>query len=195
MRNTGETFCDEVCEILEPYLDGDLPREEAERVRTHMAACAACAGELALAEAVQRELRALPELDCPPEVLERIRAAGPREAREARPADIVPIRRAWQPSRAARIASIAAALALTVGGTAFLLQPRTPAQPSQQEVARATEEARFALAYLGQINRKAGLDLRDDVFEKRLVAPATENVSRSLEALPRASGSSQEVFP
>ena len=193
MRNTGEsTYCDEVCEILEPYLDGDLPRDEAERVRAHVAACASCAGELALAEDVQRELRALPELDCPPEVLERVRASGPREARQA---NVVPIRRAWQPSRAARIASIAAALALTVGGTAFLLQPKSPAQPSPEEVARATEEARFALAYLGQVNRKAGLDLREAVFERRLVAPATENVSRSLEALPRATGSSQEVFP
>lgn len=198
MRNTGEsTHCDEVCELLEPYLDGDLPREEAERVRAHLAGCAACAAELALAEAVQRELRALPELDCPPEVLERIRAAGPPEAQ------VVPFRRVWQPSRAARIASIAAALALTVGGTAFLLQPEDPAQPSAEEIARATEEARFALAYLGQVNRRAGLDLREDVFEKRLVAPVTENVSRSLEViredarggLPEASGSSQEVFP
>jgi anti-sigma factor (TIGR02949 family) len=190
MRNTGEsTYCDEVCEVLEPYLDGDLPRDEAERVRAHVASCAACAAELALAEAVQRELRALPELDCPPEVLERIRASRPQGA------EVVPLRRAWQPSRAARIASIAAALALTVGGTAFLLQPRPPAQPSAAEVARATEEARFALAYLGQVNRKAGLDLREDVFEKRLVAPAAENVSRSLEALPRASSSSQEVVP
>lgn len=193
MRNTGEsTYCDEVREILEPYLDGDLPRDEAERVRTHVAACAACAAELALAEAIQRELRALPQLDCPPAVLERIRAAGPPAA------EVVPIRRTWQlspASRAGRIASIAAALALTVGGTAFLLQPKAPAQPSAEEIARATEEARFALAYLGQINRKAGLELREDVFEKRLVAPAAENVSRSLEALPRASGSSQEVLP
>lgn len=193
MRNTGEsTYCDEVCEILEPYLDGDLSRDEAERVRVHVAGCAACAAELALAEAIQRELRALPQLDCPPAALERIRAAGP-------PADnLVPIRRAWRlslASRAARIASIAAALALTVGGTAFLLQPKPPAQPGPEEIARATEEARFALAYLGQVNRKAGLELREDVFEKRLVAPAAENVSRSLEALPRASGTFQEVFP
>jgi hypothetical protein len=37
MRKTGEnTFCDEIGELLEPYLDGDLPREEAERVRASL---------------------------------------------------------------------------------------------------------------------------------------------------------------
>lgn len=188
MRRASEAMrCDEIREILEPYLDGDLSAAETEGVRVHLEGCQACAKELALAVTIQNELRALPQLDCPPEVLARVREAGRGQ--------VVPFRgrpRAW---RTFQTAAAAAALALTVGA-GYLLHQRTPAGPSPAEVSRATAEARFALAYLGKVNRKAGLELRDDVFDRRLVAPVTQSVSRSLDAFgPEAAGSTQEVLP
>jgi anti-sigma factor (TIGR02949 family) len=197
-RSEEGQLCDEVGDLLEPYLDGDLPPDEADRVRAHLADCPACAAELALADAIQRELRSLPQLDCPPEVLARVREAGR--------AEVVPLvprltrrqeapRRRWLP---AAVTGLAAALLLTIGGLTYRQlghSVSSPAEPSPAEVARATEEARFALAYIGKVNRQAGLGLRDEVFEKRLVAPAAESVSRSLDALSEASGPSQEAHP
>src|SRR4030095_5011266 len=55
-----ELRCDEALEILEAYLDGDLPAAEASRVREHLERCPACAAELELAGRIQRELRSLP---------------------------------------------------------------------------------------------------------------------------------------
>lgn len=177
-------ICDEASDLLEAYLDGDLPPAEEDRVRAHLAACPACAAELGLAAAIQKELRSLPQLDCPPEALTRIRAANAGEGGNVVAFPAKPPARSDRRWLAA--AGIAAALALAAAGTLQLLPSaggRTP-EPSQAEIARATEEARFALAYLGKINHKAGLGLREEIFEKRLVVPAAHSVSRSLDAFP-----------
>jgi anti-sigma factor (TIGR02949 family) len=165
--------CDEALDFLEPFVDGELPSGEADRLRSHLQGCRACAGELALAERVQKELRALPQPDCPPEVIERVVRSGRGQ--------VVPF--PARPLRV-RIAAAAALLALAVGGgSLFLHYQRPPDPPSPEQVAEATREARLALAYLGRATRKAGFDVRDEVLEKRLVIPAARGVSRSLDEL------------
>jgi anti-sigma factor (TIGR02949 family) len=175
-RTDHDPLCEETLDLLEPYLDGDLPATEAARLRAHLERCGACAAELGLASRIQRELRSLPQLDCPPEVLERVHRTGRGE--------VVPFA---SPRRATglRIAAAAAMLALAIGGGALFLHFQQPAErPSPQEVARATREARLALAYVGKVTRRAGLDVRDEVLEKRLIEPAARNVSRSLGGIP-----------
>jgi anti-sigma factor (TIGR02949 family) len=162
--------CEEALDLLEPYLDGDLPPDEADRVRRHLDGCPACAAELALAARIQSELRALPQPDCPPAVLERVRAAGrgevvPFPGRERAPR--------W------RIAAAAALVALAAGGGMLGVHIQHERE-QQEQVAQATREARLALAYFGKVTRKAGLDVRDEVLEKRLVIPVARSVSRSL---------------
>lgn len=158
MRPDEPFLCEEALERLEPSLDGDLPPEEEARLQAHLARCPSCAAESALAAGIQRELRALPLHDCPPEVLERVRRAG----------RVLPF-----PSRPVRWALAAAMLAVTAGGGVFVVQRR------------AIEEARFALAYVGQVSRRTGLDLRDDM-QQRLVVPATRSLSLSLEEVQAA---------
>jgi anti-sigma factor (TIGR02949 family) len=165
--------CDGALDGIEPFLDGELPPEEADRLRSHLAGCRACAGELALAERIQRELRALPQPDCPPELIERVVRAGRGEVVPFPSRDRTPLR--------TRIAAAAAVLALAVGGGSLFLHYQQPRdRPSPEQVAEATREARLALAYLGRATRKAGFDVRDEVLEKRLVIPAARSVSRSL---------------
>ncbi len=162
--------CEEALDLLEPYLDGDLPPHEADRVRRHLEACPACAAELALAARIQRELRALPQPDCPPEVIERVRRAGRGEVVPFPSRDRAP---RW------RIAAAAALLALAAGGGSLFVHFQHVRQQEEQ-VAEATREARLALAYFGKVTRRTGLDVRDEVLEKRLVIPVARSVSRSL---------------
>ena len=138
--------CEEVLDVLEAYVDGDLPTAEEIRVRAHLGSCSSCTAELALAQAIQRELRALPVPDCPPEVLRKVAPFTRPERRTARPF---------------RSALAAAMLAAAVGTSVFFLPPFRNQEPDPEEVARATEEARYALAYIGQVSRRAGLTLRD----------------------------------
>jgi anti-sigma factor RsiW len=177
-RIDHELGCAEALEILEPYLDGDLPAAAAAGLRRHLERCADCAAELELAGKIQSELRSLPQLDCPPEVVERVRRAGGGV--------VVP----FAPRRFAsglRLAAAAAVLALAVGGGALFLHVQRQAdRPSPAEVAQATREARLALAYVGKVTRRAGLDVRDEVLVERLLTPAARSVSQSLAGTPGA---------
>jgi hypothetical protein len=56
---------------------------------------------------------------------------------------------------------------------------------------RAAREARFALAYIDRVSRRAALELRDQVLARHLVLPAARGLSRSLAAtLDRAAHAS-----
>jgi anti-sigma factor RsiW len=171
--------CAAVLPLLESYLDGELSPTETEGVREHLARCPACAAELRLAEAIQIGLRALPELDTPPEVLARVRAMAVATAvlPFERPAPKLP-----NPGRF-RLAALAAALVLALFGAALLFQLRSPRPappPSTAEIARATAEARYAFACIGRASRRAGLEIKDEVLPVHLVAPAARGLSRSL---------------
>lgn len=172
-----ELRCEEALDILEPYLDGDLPAAEASRLREHLERCPDCAAELELAGRIQRELRSLPEHDCPPEVIERVRQSGRGEVVPFRPRERV---------LGLRLAAAAALLALAIGGGALFFRFQQADRPSPQEIAQATAEARYALAVIGKVTRRTRLNLQDDVFQKRLVEPATRGVSRSLGEIPRS---------
>jgi anti-sigma factor RsiW len=176
-RHEDRMLCEESLDVLEPYVDGDLPAEEAFRLQEHLAGCPACAAELVLAEKVQRELRALPLPDCPPGVLEKVRQAGkgevvrfPREPRRER-------------TLGRRIAAVAAALILSVGGGALFFHVEQ-VQRERQQIAQAELEARYALAYIGKLSRRTGLDIRDQILQKHVVAPTTRGLTRSLGVSP-----------
>jgi anti-sigma factor RsiW len=156
-----DPFCEEALGLLEPFLDGDLPPFESTRLREHLERCPACAAELELAAKIQRELRSLPQL-----------ARG----------KVVPFRR--RDHVGLRIAAIAALLALAVGGGALFLRFEQRDRPSPREIAQATAEARYALAYIGKVTRRTRMDLREDVLQKRLAVPASRSVSRTLGETP-----------
>lgn len=148
--------CAVALDLLEPFLDDELDAGDAERLRGHLAACAACAAEADLARRIQSELRALPQPECPPELLARVVRTGRGE--------VVPFR----PRRTERlrIAAAAAVLALAIGGGSLFVHLQR-VQQQREQVAEATREARLALAYFGKVTRKASLDVRDEVLRRR----------------------------
>jgi len=178
--------CAAVLPLLEPYLEGELSPAESKAVREHLARCAACAAELRLATDIRDGLRGLPELDAPPAVLAKVRT-------EAGAARVLPLPR--PEIRRPRPLALAAALAVALLGAVLLfhlLGSSRPPQPTPQEVARATAEARYALAYVGQVSRRAGLELKDEVLPRHLVAPAARTLTRSLEEIPEAASAPRQ---
>lgn len=96
---------------------------------------------------------------------------------------------ASQPWRWAAVGGLAAVLvaALLVLWTApFDSSPQVVDQPtpSAAEIAQAEAEARYALAQVAAVSRRAGLELRDDVLAPHLVQPMTRNLTDSLRTVP-----------
>lgn len=171
------TDCDWTQEHLEPYLADALAGADEDRMAQHLTACRRCAAEVALAARVEFELGELPSFDLPAERIERIkRLARGEESVAAAPvvtlADRRPRRRLWPVALAASL--------LTAALIAGWPTNAPPAPPTAAEVAAAEREARYALALVAQIGRRAGSQLRDDVLVERVAAPVADGLGRSL---------------
>jgi anti-sigma factor RsiW len=197
--------CEQVRDRLEAYVDGDLEGAEAAEVRAHLerdGGCAACREQVALAARIRDALRAVPALACPDQLVERAlaRAAGRGAPAGAGPASpLAPPRAANDEPAASRgwwrgaLVAAAAGLLLALGLLAFgalRSADRVPAgaragagvdeEIDAQELARATEEARLALAYVAAIGRRSALTLRDDVVGRDIVGPSARALQRAL---------------
>jgi anti-sigma factor RsiW len=187
--------CDEALAVLEPYVDARLAAMAGgedgaaldgaarSRFEAHLESCPACAEELALAWEIARELRALPHLDCPPQVMARVRQTIGSRPVEARRGGALRRWMATLSSPALLRPVLAAAALVAFAGAALLIHdldrpPRQPPPPavSAEALARATAEARLAFAYVGRAGRRAASDLRDDVLERHLVTPVARTL-------------------
>lgn len=174
------TNCEAVLGQLEAWVDGDLEAAAAAAVESHLETCPACRSDAALAREIRDQLRELPRLDTPAAVLERVRA----EASSERSAEVAS---RWRSLRAAPVWLAAAAVLVAV-----VLAPRFFAPGADEVVAvevaaapvdaaaleRATAEARFAIAYVGRVSRRTGLEIRDDLMLGRVVKATAESLSR-----------------
>lgn len=160
-----EKLCAVLDERVEAWLDGEVPEAEAEALAAHLRECPECAETLAWARVVRDELRALPRFAAPRRVsravLAETRLDEPSRRRLAR----------WRAVAAAVVAGALLATGLFLGG----LDSSRPAS----EVARAETEVRFALALLGQLQRRTADEVRDEVLETGLGGPL-RRVQRSL---------------
>ncbi len=184
MSRCVESFsCTEVHDRLDAWIDGDLETAEADALETHVEHCAACDSERRLAEEIRAGLRGLPELDPPDRVMSVVRdVTAPTVGERARGLmDAVILR----PAPAVAAVAVIVVLMLAV---LPLRRSGTP-QYTDQEVARAAEETKLALAYVSSITRRAESRVRRKVFEEGAVSATVRGISRSLEWTGTAAGS------
>lgn len=174
-QGDGPFGCTEIDERIEAYVDDLLPAEARQQVDTHLAACPACAAQLALAGRIRHGLASLPAMPCPDHVSTHVLAeAGFGDASTDASPHTHPRflqRRRWWPT------AIAAALAAALG-IGYLMQPAPG--PSRQEIAQAQAEIEIALSYLGRFGEHAGTAVRHDVIEQRLAGPIARSVQSAL---------------
>ena len=139
-------LCTEAVDQVEAYLDGDLDPIDRLRLRDHLEECSGCSNELELAREVTRCLRGLPLLSCPDDVIDAVSQALSREA-------ATPTTASSRWGRGLAIAAGLVALAVGLGlasrsGRLGFLPAAEPAYDAAQ-LTQAEQEARLALAYLG----------------------------------------------
>ena len=176
-----EMTCAWAHEIVEGYLDGDVPADEAAKLESHLLSCQTCAEELALAKRVRLALRDLPEQRCPDSVADAVLEQVGDELAAAQQPEPRFWRGRWY-QQVWRLAAVTAAvLAMVIVAT-----PLNRSQPPQfsvspQELARAEQQVRWTLAYIGEIGRRSAFTVHDDVFESRVVPPIQRALTGILE--------------
>lgn len=178
MSRWPETWnCDEITQHLELFLDGELPAGATTRFRSHLDRCRECAARVHLANEIQNELHALPELDTPAPVLQQILDQTVR-TRESRPS-LATLWGRWPRPAWAALAAAALALAFGLGVFNQRFTSSEPAPPDTAALAQATAEARYALAKTGLLTRRAGRALRDKTLRDQIVAPTSRGLARA----------------
>ena len=169
--------CADVLDRLDAFLDGDLDRAEAIAVEAHLAGCSACQAEHRLAEEVLIELRALPEFEVPAPVLEAVSSETGAGGWEKFSAIVGSAVRRPLPAAAAVAAVVVAVVLVSPWGG------RQSSQYSEEEIRRATEETKLALAYVGDITRRAELRVKEKVLDQGVAAKTVRDVSRTFQII------------
>jgi len=130
----------QVAELLSAYIDGEVVADERARVEAHLAACAACAHDLATLRQTVALLGQLPQVAAP----------RPFTLRESDVSAVRPARTAWWrlPWAQGVVAAAAVLLCVVAVGSVLLMgrpwlggAPAAPQPMALQEAPRAAEEA------------------------------------------------------
>jgi len=176
-----DALCREIRSLFDPFLDGDLGREERVRVKNHLKACSACRSELAREREVETMLTSFPELACSEEVIRKIEATTlDREEKE-------PLTRSMRSvveSFHWRTVSVGVAVAVTV----FLLVVRPfgerdepmQVQYTEEEVLKVREQAKWSLAYVAKKMNKTERDVLQEVLLKDLPKTVRKSIQKTV---------------
>lgn len=163
--------CDQACDRLEAWIDGDLDQKASEDVRRHIEGCPSCRNELELAEEISATLRSLPSFAMPAGVLQAVRTATEADSAQEPAAG-------WWTRPVAAVAAIAAAVLLALVIAPERQKPLPHADTA--EVERVTAETRLAMAYLASAARRAEARVTNRVVRDRAVMATVNGVSSSL---------------
>jgi anti-sigma factor RsiW len=180
-KNKPNKTCEWVLEHVDEYVDGLLDEQDRIDLQLHCQVCRECASELDLAEAVRDGLEALPLLSCPDEVTDPVFQDISESSRaEVHSASVwlQIVRPLWRPVSVAAAVAAIVLMALFVG----IDRDQGSTQPTQAEVDRALQEAKFALAVINDVGRKTGRQVGDDV-QTAVIEPVRHILSEESELI------------
>lgn len=171
-------------ELLDGFLDGTLTTEQVETVERLCREVPECAKERELALLARESLRSVKVPAVPSSVSRQVLAQVRRKAFAAWRDRVLaalafvslPV---WRPVLAVATLVIAVWLTFSV-----VRRPDIPIEPetySRAEIDRALEEVKWTLGYLGQVGRKTGTLVRDDVLEPHVVSPISNTILSAIE--------------
>jgi anti-sigma factor RsiW len=179
--------CSAVLGRLDVWIDGDLDTTEAAQIAAHVESCPSCQAARRDAEELITALRSLPEFEIPERVVQsaRDRAALGLVSR---------VREAWRGSNF-RPMPVLAAVATVVLLVVVFSPWRGPSAPHlvDQEITRATEETKMALALVGSVTRKAELSIAESILEDGVAAQTVRGINRSLQIIGGAATAAAAV--
>jgi predicted anti-sigma-YlaC factor YlaD len=163
-------------ELLAGYVDGTLPSTDRAVVDAHLAECARCRGEVAMASGARSVLVALPEVPAPPGVasrsLEEAGAIGRRRRADAAPR--------WYRFAGVAVAAAAALLVLT------LVLPHIGGRPGGGNADRQVSEGVGAgLATNGAATAPAaGLEIQNANYDQAAITELTASYRPAAQSSP-----------
>jgi predicted anti-sigma-YlaC factor YlaD len=186
--------CSWTLDRLDAFVDGELEGEERVSFESHLEECDSCRSELARARLLVSELRALPEFQCPPQVIARAETAVSRRPPRVSAVERI---RGWLGGISIPMPrpAMAAMVLIIVAATVFVLSQheQSPFNHDEPEAPFLTEkdaelaklDVMLAFAYVGKYSRKTGEIIKKDVIEERVMKPVEKSVVAPIYPFPR----------
>lgn len=179
--------CDEYETLITEYLENTASPSQQIQMESHLAECSKCRELAALEKSVMEQLRAIPIVPCPDEVVDRV-----MESISDRGMSLKERIRNWfQPEGQMRygIASLAGSFVVVM----LLLLIYFPGQKNQtlevqkyspEEIQQATVEAKLAIAYFSVYAQKAETVLEGVDFTEPVMKPLEGELKKALGKIP-----------
>lgn len=186
LQRVDDQRCSDILDRLDAWIDGDLGESEAALVEAHIDRCASCRAERQVAEELAIELRSLPDYQVPERVLRAVRT-------RVRPTLWERLKRLLDGSmqRPVTAVTILAVVVLVVMVSPW--RDRSAPQYTDQEIARATEETKLALAYVGSITRRAEIRVKEKIFDDGVAAQTVSGVRQTLKIIGGAAAATADT--
>ena len=178
MNRPESTACEQMQDLIENYLDGELGDSEKAEFELHVASCGDCAAELALAHRVGEGLDSLGILRSPLSVEKAALAYA-----KAHP---LPARRpwwwlSWRPALVAAVAVILLAITGYVGQNGKQASP----QFTRAELEQAHNQAKWTMVFINQLTRKTASTLKHDVMKPHVTQKLLRVIDPKSDATPK----------
>lgn len=183
MKSTDKSMsCDDVLERVEAFVDSDLPPDEAVAVEAHIYRCQPCAEEVEFAREMQASLRSCHKMQCPDRVVEAVYQhiglqEQPANTQISRPPLWETVRQWFSSPR--MIPALGMAVVAVVAAV-LLLKPNA-VEHSDAEVAEATRQVEWTLAYLGSVNERVTAVATGTAVQPYVVEPVQRAVETALQ--------------
>lgn len=162
---------------VEGYIDGALCEVEASRFDRVALMDEDLERELALARNIASTLRAMPDAECPDEVVHSIMAHVRRDIGASAWRRIQTFFLGLNAARLKPVLAMAMLLVIVISSTR--IGRETP--PPEPAVAVALDEIKWTLAYLSDFGKATGMRFRQSVIEPHVVAPMSRSIGIVME--------------
>ena len=186
LQRVDDQRCSDILDRLDAWIDGDLGESEAALVEAHIDRCASCRAERLVAEELAIELRSLPDYQVPDRVLRAVRT-------RVRPALWERLKRFLDGSMQRPVTAVAVLAVVVLVVMVSPWRDRSAPQYTDQEIARATEETKLALAYVGSITRRAELRVKEKIFDDGVAAQTVSGLRQSLKIIGGAAAATADT--
>jgi len=187
LQHVDGQSCADVLDRLDAWVDGDLVESEAASVEAHFDRCASCSAARRMAADLAMELRSLPTFEVPERVLHAVRM-------KARPSPwerLKSYRNGFLLRPVTAVAVLAVVVLVVVAISPW--RGRGGHQYTGQEIERAAEETKLALAYVGSITRRAELRVKEKIFDEGIAAQTVSGVRQSLKIIGGAAAATADM--
>lgn len=178
--------CEQVRDLLDACLDGDLMPAEAAMMESHLSECKKCSAEFEFAKAIKNVLHALPEKECPEKVVQSaLQKMKLQEKEKSAPPVKSPVIRdlfKWKWAAGA----VAALIALVIGLSLLRKPAQLPETLTREQIEQARAEVEFTFACIGSIGYQSAAAVYNDVVESKVVPSVKKAIEETIEtkALP-----------